>query len=244
MVIPIGDSRRNDSLVWAATRNGRYSVQSGYRWCQSQPLESRDLRLPVVCSVPKDVWKSVWCLMVPPKIRHFLRLSLHNGLPTRVALYNKRSSPSPLYPICLCHDETVEHLFFGCPWVAAVWFGGALSYKVDCARISYWVHWLQAVFSSNLGASTDRNWFQACIVFTCWFIWKARCKFVFNQVSVNPVQVIFAISSALDSFLHAVRNLRVCQPEVGAIEDRVVRWSHRPPSFSKINVDASWSKES
>lgn len=128
--------------------------------------------------------------------------------------------------------------------MAAVWFGGALSYKVDCVRISSWVLWLQAVLSTNIGASIDRHWFQACIVFTCWFIWKARCEFVFNQVSVNPIQVIFAISSGLDSFLHAVHDLRVCRPAVGPSEDKVVRWSPHPPSFSKINVDASWSRES
>ncbi|KAM2636720.1 hypothetical protein EV1_021317 [Malus domestica] len=30
----IGDSRRKDRLVWAANRNGKYYVKSGYRWLQ------------------------------------------------------------------------------------------------------------------------------------------------------------------------------------------------------------------
>ncbi|CAN6704019.1 unnamed protein product [Malus baccata var. baccata] len=34
-------------------------------------------------------------------------------------------------PICLCQDESVEHLFLLCSWVAAIWFGGALNYRID-----------------------------------------------------------------------------------------------------------------
>lgn len=59
MATPIGDPRRKDRLVWAATRNGRYLVQSGYRWCQSRSLKSRDLRLPDVRSILKNVLKCV-----------------------------------------------------------------------------------------------------------------------------------------------------------------------------------------
>ncbi|KAM1267983.1 hypothetical protein ACFX2I_000338 [Malus domestica] len=138
-------------------------------------MDVREHRLPAVRSIPKSLWTCIWQLDVPPKIRHFLWVSLHLGLPTGKALYTRRLSPSPSCPLCRSADESVEHVFLRCPWVAAVWYGGALNYKVDVAGIDSWALWLQSVFSSNWGSSVDRQWFQAYVAFTCWFIWKARC---------------------------------------------------------------------
>lgn len=39
---PIGNLHRKDILVWAANRNGSYSVISGYLWLQLQSLSLRD----------------------------------------------------------------------------------------------------------------------------------------------------------------------------------------------------------
>ncbi|KAM1344989.1 hypothetical protein PS2_034172 [Malus domestica] len=170
LATPIDDPRRKDLFVWAANKNGRYSVKSGYRWLQSRSLAVRDHRLPGARSVPREVWRGIWHLEVPPKIRLFFWLSVHNGLPTHAALFKRRVSPSPLCPIFHCDDETIEHLFLRCSWVQAIWFGGALTYRVDGASIQSWVLWLQAVLFSNMGSNLDRTWVQSYIALTCWCI--------------------------------------------------------------------------
>ncbi|KAM1756683.1 hypothetical protein ACFX11_006024 [Malus domestica] len=149
---PIGDISRRDRLIWAATKNGRYTVKSGYRWLQSRSLSMRDHRLPLVRFIPEKLWNCIWKVDVPPKIRHFLWNSMHNIVATKANLYKRRSTTSPTCPICLGDDEIVEHLFLVCPWVQAVW-----------------------------------------------------CAFVFNQVRINPLNVVLAISNAVRSFL-AVSN--------------------------------------
>ncbi|CAN6691397.1 unnamed protein product [Malus baccata var. baccata] len=240
----IGDSRWKDRLVWAANWNGKYSVKSGYRWLQIRSIEVRDHQMPAVRSISKTLWKCIWQLAVPPKIRHFLWVSLHLGLPTGKALFNIRLSSSPSCPLRLSADETVEHVFLRCPWVAAVWFGGALNYKVDAAGIVSWTRWLQDVFSINWGSSADRQWFQAYVSFSCWFIWKARCDFVFNQVPVNPSKFIFSLSFAFRIFLLAVSFLGCARPVLDSREEVAGRWCPHSSPFVKINVDASWSKSS
>lgn len=92
---------------------------------------------------------------VPPKIRHFLRNSLHNALATNANLFMRRSSTSPTCPICLYEDETTEHILLLCPWVQSVWFGGVLSYKINRSAISSWIRWLQAIFISTIATSAD-----------------------------------------------------------------------------------------
>ncbi|CAN6675688.1 unnamed protein product [Malus baccata var. baccata] len=221
----IGDSRWKDRLVWAANRNGKYSVKSGYRWLQIRSMEVRDHRMPVVRSISKSLWKCIWKLAVPPKIRHFLWVSLHLGLPTGKALFNIRLSSSPSCPICQSADETVEHVFLRCPWVAAVWFGGALNYRVNAAGIVSWVWWLQDVFSINWGSSADRQWFRA-------------------YVPVNPSKVIFTLSSAFGNFLLAVASVGSARPVSDSREEVAGSWYPPSSPFVKINVDASWSSSS
>ncbi|TQE02311.1 hypothetical protein C1H46_012080 [Malus baccata] len=87
---PIGDLSRNDRIIWGGSRNGIYSVKSGYRWIQSRSLNRRDRRLSNVRRVPSVVWKAIWKLEVPPKLRHFLWLTVHNCLPTCEALFRRR----------------------------------------------------------------------------------------------------------------------------------------------------------
>lgn len=98
--------------------------------------------------------------------------------------------------------------------MVAIWFGGAFSYRVDRDGIHSWVLWLHAILSSNRGSSSDRKWFQSYVTFTCWFIWKARCEFVFDQVLINPTKVLFGLSNAMGSFLHTVRDLGVSRTAV------------------------------
>ncbi|KAM1568713.1 hypothetical protein ACFX10_033910 [Malus domestica] len=194
--------------------------------------------MPSARLVSMEMWKIIWHLEVPSKIRHFLWLTLHQGLPTRVALFKRRLSPSPTYPLFLCDDEIVKHVFLSCPWVEVLWFGGALNYKVDRAGIHSRVRWLQAVLS-NLGFTANRKWFQAYVAFTCWYIWKAQCDFVFNQVSINLAKGLFALSNASGAFLHAVKDLGTHMSEVGVWEALITRWSPLTSPFIKINVDAS-----
>ncbi|CAN6679920.1 unnamed protein product [Malus baccata var. baccata] len=241
---PIGDLSRNDRIIWGGSRNGIYLVKSGYRWIQSRSLERRDRRLSNVRRVPSVVWKAIWKLEVPPKLRHFLWLTVHNCLPTYEALSRRRSSVSSTCPICLRHAETIEHLFFTCPWVEPIWFGGAMTYKIDRDASHSWVDWLSGVWSDSFAFSSQANWVQTYIAYTCWFIWKTHCDFVFNKVTINPSKVVFAIFSAVGYFLDANAVLGVSRSGGSGGVVPVSRWCAPSSHFFKINVDASWSKVS
>ncbi|CAN6715757.1 unnamed protein product [Malus baccata var. baccata] len=209
----IGDSRWKDRLVWAANRNGKYSVKSGYMWLQVRSIDVRDHQMPVVRSISKNLWTCIWQLAV----------SLHLGLPTGMALFKRRLSPSPSCPLCRSADETVEHVFLRCPWVAAVWFGGALNYKVDVT-----------VVSSNWGSSADRQWFQA-------YLAVIMCLIRFLSTFLR---LFFRCQPPFGNFLLAVSSLGIARPVSVSREDVAVRWCPHSSPFVKINVDASWSNSS
>ncbi|KAM1621464.1 hypothetical protein ACFX1S_020139 [Malus domestica] len=142
-------------------------------------------------------------------------------------LYQRRSSPSPLCPICKTHDESVDHMLLRCPWVEGVWFGGMLSIRAHRQQASNWADWLLLMLESAHG-----------------------CDFLFNNLNLNPMRVLDAISLSVSVFKDSIpttgtsplpspRNGEEAlpSPRIGEVE---VRWVPPNPGTIKINVDASW----
>ncbi|KAM1077774.1 hypothetical protein ACFX15_024423 [Malus domestica] len=237
----IGDPLLEDRLVWPGTRNGIYIVKSGYHWKKacSMPFTGRGTSSSY--SIHSKVWKAIWKLATPPKIRNFMWRALHRALATMDVLFIRRCSPSPLCPICHAQEESVEHLFFLCPWVEPIWFGGSLSYRVNRESFSSLAAWLASFFEAQLGSKDEIMRLLSYVAFTCWHIWKARCALIFNQKKPSPQQLILAISNSVGSFLEAScapMGLVRSSPPVSPSLDR---WSPPYAPFWKVNVDASWT---
>ncbi|KAM2552223.1 hypothetical protein TB2_016639 [Malus domestica] len=239
--MPLGGFRCKDRLVWDASKNSQYSVKSGYRWLQLRSLASRDHRLPRTRAIPKKLWNLVWSLPVPAKICLFFWLSLHRGIATQEILFWRRVSLSPICPICNCQDETIEHIFLQCLWVTAIWFGGALNYKIDGDSISSWADWLLEVLVRFPGCTAKKKWVCSYVTFTVWFIWRTRCEFVFNQVPIHHFRVLLGVSSAIGYYWDAMGWTGIGATRPSACSVQVPHWIPPPSSFYKINVDASWS---
>ncbi|KAM1123094.1 hypothetical protein ACFX19_004613 [Malus domestica] len=84
------------------------------------------------------------------------------------------------------------------------------------------------------------------LVFSCWFIWRAKCDAIFNEVYPYSFITLRAIATALDSFKMASTPLRL------SAFDRIShsRGMHQSPLWSppinwiKLNVDAYWKRDS
>ncbi|KAM1141546.1 hypothetical protein EV1_041111 [Malus domestica] len=201
----IGDLRSEDRFIWPGTKNGQYSVKTGYHWVHARfnhPMALHS-RAPIV--IPSRVWKLIWKLRVQAKIKHFMWKSFHGAFPTMSELFKKRSMPYPNCPICHNQEESVEHLLLFCPWVKPVWFGGALNLKIARTEVSNWVEWFISASNVLGGPNDDRLSLISFVAFSCWHIWKARCNFVYNNNLINPSQVLWAISNSASAFFEAVR---------------------------------------
>lgn len=87
-------------------------------------------------------------------------------------LYRHRCSLTPLFPLCNAREESIEHLLLLCQWVATIWFGGSLNYKMDRVGISTLTNWLSFLISFNIGSKEKANWLLSYAAFTCWHRWK------------------------------------------------------------------------
>ena len=70
-----------DILIWPLTAYGDYSVRSAYRML----VDNENQSLPSSSATNGDgsVWKKIWKVRVPHKIRHFLWRAAKDSLPTK-----------------------------------------------------------------------------------------------------------------------------------------------------------------
>ena len=78
-------SRRNivDLMVWLHTKNGKYSVKSGYHLARKVIRNDDGVRSSKGTG-NQQIWKKIWQLHVPSKIKIFWWRACQNILPTRV----------------------------------------------------------------------------------------------------------------------------------------------------------------
>ena len=235
----LGDPSLPDRLVWPHDKRGVFSVKSGYHWAVNRSL------LPIQSLgslIPPAFWNLVWSIEAPPKIKIFFWKTLHGALAIMDNLFRRRSSSSPVCPLCKSNAETMDHLFLFCPWVESIWFGGRFTLRVNRPEVSSWVQWLLHLFESVRGSKEVRLPLFSYIAYSCWHIWKSRCDFLFNNLHVSPLRVISATSLSVSEFQSA----QVCS----ALGSNLIppgsmvraRWTPPNAGYVKINVDASWDR--
>jgi hypothetical protein len=74
----------DDFIAWSYTKHGRYTIRSGYhlQWRHQFDASAGQLALPG-SSALNPVWKTLWQLKVPSKVKIFLWRALHGILPNR-----------------------------------------------------------------------------------------------------------------------------------------------------------------
>lgn len=70
---------------------------------------------------------------------------------------------------------------------------------------------------------------------TCWNIWKARCKTMFEGKMPNPATVVEEIKQACDE----IKGLQRVGPVVLNIRE-TQGWRASTPGTVKVNCDAAW----
>ena len=109
-------------MVWISEKSGEYSVKSGYRKAQKAWKElnwaesSRG-------AVGREVWKTLWKLKVPNKIKVFGWRACHSILPTRVNLYKRRIIANNRCEVCKTEPEIEIHVLWNCGVAQDIWAG-------------------------------------------------------------------------------------------------------------------------
>jgi len=81
--IPLCSSSMEDKMAWPYPSLGQYIVQSGYRFLTIEDSSNHSI---VRSNLNVGVWKLIWGLSIPNKVKNFLWRSCQDALPVKVNL--------------------------------------------------------------------------------------------------------------------------------------------------------------
>ncbi|KAH9734279.1 putative reverse transcriptase/RNA-dependent DNA polymerase [Citrus sinensis] len=216
--IPLSQRNEEDVWYWLANTSGVYSVKSAYR-----------LLLGEVSDVAGNMWRKIWKLEVPAKVRNFVWRAASNVLPTAVNLRSKHVSLNDLCLVGNFDKEIVLHLLVDCPFARTCW----IKSKVGFFGIySSFKDWLQALFRN---CTNEQCWIA---VMVCWKLWCNRNNLVWQGKCDTAKQIVNAAGNLLFQWQSAkssvISNQVSSDPCVGA-----VAWSPPRVGWLKCNTDAA-----
>ena len=121
--IPISPSLPEDSLVWAWTNNRSFTVQSAYGVALQALKEGQqisDKGTNSDNSKMTNIWKSIWQLKCPNKIKHFLWRACKSILPTNHCLARRKIGTMVGCEFC-GEKETSGHTLWNCLMATEEW---------------------------------------------------------------------------------------------------------------------------
>ena len=105
MQIPLPKRPKEDQLIWHYDKKGYYSVKSGYQVAMRLKFPED----PSCSNHDQNLWRFIWKLAIPEKVKIFLWRAAHDLLPTAENLWKKKVLQEPMCQSCYCHVETVSH---------------------------------------------------------------------------------------------------------------------------------------
>ncbi|KAL9840377.1 hypothetical protein AtNW77_Chr2g0227581 [Arabidopsis thaliana] len=162
--IKLCSTATEDLLGWHYTRQGFYTVKSGY-WLATHTHAEEQVTPPPGNVLLKQRLRK---LKTAPKIKHFFSRLLSTSLPTSATLRE---------------DETVNHLFFRCHYAQVIWRGSGIPNPIFLDQTAPWDDKIRAIFNINTSARTSHM--RQLPLWIMWRLWKSRNTLMFQQQSIH-----------------------------------------------------------
>lgn len=180
--MPLSSQKPCDKSFWAPTKSGKFSVKSAFHLAIGK-FSKCAIHLPSASS-SDPIWKNIWLTKTPPKVGHFLWSACSDSLPTKQNLFRRGIRMDPTCTRCGVENETLSHILVECTFAKEVWCLG---------RIRFDLHTFGKLpFRSLCGKilKTPKHEGATIFAFLAWNIWKARNMLIFEEISINPHDVI------------------------------------------------------
>lgn len=200
---PVGfNSDLQDSQIWKHVANGILTVKTAYE-------------LLFANNYWVDFWKLIWKL-----------LAYHDKISSNELRAKRNLIADPSCGICGWTSESVLHILRDCPKAESIW-NNVLTHSPSTqffhADLNAWIY---SNLLSKTSWSAGMPW-SIGFVFTCWYIWKWRNQYVFNEEEPLP-------------FRPLIVRMVLYAPQSKTLKTRVaLAWE--PPAVGgfKLNVDGS-----
>lgn len=190
-------SDQQDILRWKNSRKGVcttkeiYKTLSAANVVQLPSQGSRSIQ-PQANQILRRAWKSK---SLPPLIKTFTWRLIRRALATAERVSRYASHRDKHCDIC-GQVENDYHLFFQCTLPSEVW--SSFDPPMSTANLTAETDGIQIALQSFIPTSTPDRTFHK-ILFTFWYIWKARNDYHFNRKRWTAAQIHHAVAAHMDS---------------------------------------------
>ena len=225
--IPLSYNLPDDSIIWIGNKRGVFTVRSAYY-----------IALPIVdCSEEGEssggdsrtrLWKKVWQLKLPAKVKIFAWRACIDGLPTRLNLVRKGLNVGADSPLCGKVAESTSHALIFCNKISEVWWNWR-SCPINLLAVNKSFVDL-ALEILDAGSPVDLE----TLFVTAWAVWYNRNQVVHESICSPYFQIWnLAFRTQVD-----FKNVALfCMFQQQHSSD--VGWAAPPPEVYKKNVDGA-----
>ena len=216
---------QTDAYVWPLTSNGDYSIRSAYKMLVSEVMAS------VQASSSTDnsakVWKGVWRIRTPNKIRHFMWKAVKDSLPTKENLHKHQIPLDESCSLCEEYQETNLHALWLCDHAKSVWksdVGFSVYYK---KQYRSFMDLFEAVLER--GSVFHVAWFST----VAWSLWQRWNKLREKQPTWPFHEICKRAKDLVLEFFE------IHEPQPLPRRSELVCWCPPHAGFFKANFDAA-----
>ncbi|XP_026416443.1 uncharacterized protein LOC113311863 [Papaver somniferum] len=101
-----------DIVRWRPTKDGLFTVKSAYNKLVENTISQQD----ALNTVPKQIWKSLWKMQMPHRLKHFIWKCLKDIVQTKDKTARFNSSIDPQCSICNSQVDSLSHLLLECTY--------------------------------------------------------------------------------------------------------------------------------
>ncbi|XP_048605708.1 uncharacterized protein LOC106424118 [Brassica napus] len=193
-------AHRRDTFCWNYTRNGQYTVKSGY-WVAQNVLMTEGEKEVLEPSITK-LQAFAWKIKAPSKICHLIWQLLTGYVAVTRNLARRNMRCDNYCPRCGELEESVTHAIFECPPALQVWSlsatpssPGLFPVPSIYANMDY-LFWRK---NSIIEPEQDMDPYPWII----WYIWKARNDKLFRGIDRDPLELVRHAESECQAWFNA-----------------------------------------
>ncbi|KAK4421775.1 hypothetical protein Salat_2128100 [Sesamum alatum] len=161
----------SSAVVWRRTKNGKFSEKSTYSLLveiEAREVASSSRTSPTSVANPGKLWRCLWSLPVPPRVKVLGWKICSEAVPTLEKLARQHRDVDTRCAVCGAASETVKHIFLECQFARLAWVVSNFPWRVVADWREGAAGWL--LRGLEYGETQDKAWF----VTMCWALWKHR----------------------------------------------------------------------
>ncbi|GAA0163397.1 hypothetical protein LIER_39587 [Lithospermum erythrorhizon] len=154
-----------------SAKSYKFPMQRGARYYPYANLGGRAQGSGSTARNEDGLWKHLWSIKIPPRVKNFIWRCLHNILPTKDKLLKGRLNVDGTCMLCGEDGETLFHILLPCQFSRRFWFSTPWQFDtVACVLWSLWKLRNARVFKTGdadeatlfqQGTSLARSYFEA-----------------------------------------------------------------------------------